>query len=174
MAKAGNIYETIHGLKPVTIQKPFPKRLFLEHFYPRKPEEISKREVEDYLIHLAQVKKYGEATIHTAINAIKFYYEQVLQQLSFHALPADSLFFAGPKKSKQKKGPNAKNRCPNPTTNPSRKSLAPSHLSNASNGFLSGSTRPKIPASAVFAPCPPERRNNSDCINIYIEWLVSA
>ena len=54
--------------------------LFLDHYYPRSPEGITKKEIEDYLLFLAKNKKYSEAALHTMVNALKFYYEQVLNQ----------------------------------------------------------------------------------------------
>jgi integrase/recombinase XerD len=51
---------------------------FLDHFYPRECESIMKEEAENYVLGLAKEKNVSEATRHTAINAIKFYYEQVL------------------------------------------------------------------------------------------------
>jgi site-specific recombinase XerD len=50
---------------------------WLDHFYPRKPAEISKEEVEDYLYRLLWVDKLSESTINGIISAIKFYYEEV-------------------------------------------------------------------------------------------------
>lgn len=52
--------------------------VFLDHFYGRKVEEVTKSEIEDFLLLLAKEKKYSEAGIHNSINAIKFYYEEVL------------------------------------------------------------------------------------------------
>jgi site-specific recombinase XerD len=59
---------------------------FADHFDDRDLNTISKREVEDYLLYLRN-KKLSETTIHGAINAIKFYYEQVLKkQKEFYQL----------------------------------------------------------------------------------------
>jgi integrase/recombinase XerD len=54
--------------------------LFLDYYYPRKLEEITKGEIESYLLFLAKSKRYGESAIHTTINAIKFYYEQAAKK----------------------------------------------------------------------------------------------
>jgi integrase/recombinase XerD len=54
--------------------------LFLDHFYTKNINDLTKQDVEDYLLYLAKTKRYSEAAIHTSINAIKFYYEQVLQR----------------------------------------------------------------------------------------------
>ncbi len=43
-------------------------------------KNITKREIEDYLLFLAKEKKYSETAVHTMVNAIKFYYEQVLKK----------------------------------------------------------------------------------------------
>ena len=51
---------------------------FLDHFYPRACESILKEEAEDYVLSLSKKRKLSEAVCHMAINAIKFYYEQVL------------------------------------------------------------------------------------------------
>jgi site-specific recombinase XerD len=52
--------------------------MFLDHFYEATVDTISKRSIEDYLLYLAREKKYSEASVHTMVNAIKFYYEHVL------------------------------------------------------------------------------------------------
>jgi integrase/recombinase XerD len=54
--------------------------LFLDYSYPRKTEAITKEEIESYLLFLAKTKGYSESAIHTSINAIKFYYEQVINK----------------------------------------------------------------------------------------------
>lgn len=51
---------------------------FSEHFDERGLNTINKREMEDYLLNLRK-RKLSETTIHSAVNAIKFYYEQVLK-----------------------------------------------------------------------------------------------
>jgi integrase/recombinase XerD len=51
--------------------------VFRDHHYGRKLEDISKSEQEDYLLYMKN-KGYSEATIHSAVNAIKFYYEEVV------------------------------------------------------------------------------------------------
>jgi integrase/recombinase XerD len=54
--------------------------LFLDHFNTKNIIVLTKQDIEDYLLYLAKTKRYSEAAIHTSINAIKFYYEQVLQR----------------------------------------------------------------------------------------------
>ncbi len=54
--------------------------LFIDHFYPRNIDEITKKEIEDFLLVLVKEKGYSETAIHSIINAVKFYYEQVLEQ----------------------------------------------------------------------------------------------
>ncbi len=51
---------------------------FFDYIYPELPQRLTKRNIEDYLLWLRE-KNYSETAIHTAINAIKFYYEQVLK-----------------------------------------------------------------------------------------------
>ena len=51
---------------------------FADHFDEREINRISKREIEEYLLHLRN-RKSSETVIHSAVNAIKFYYEQVLK-----------------------------------------------------------------------------------------------
>ena len=53
---------------------------FTDHFDERDINSITKREIEEYLLHLAKNKKQSESAIHSAVNAIKFYYEQVLKK----------------------------------------------------------------------------------------------
>jgi site-specific recombinase XerD len=53
--------------------------LFADYFNERSIKDVGKNEIEDYLLYLRNTKKAGETTLHTAINAIKFYYEQVLK-----------------------------------------------------------------------------------------------
>ena len=51
---------------------------FLDYFYPRSCETISKEEVENYILTLSTERKLSEVFQHMVINSIKFYYEQVL------------------------------------------------------------------------------------------------
>ena len=51
--------------------------LFIDHFYPRSIKDITRQEIEDYLLVLVKNKGYSETAVHSIINAIKFYYEQV-------------------------------------------------------------------------------------------------
>ena len=51
---------------------------FLDYFYPRECETITKEEAEDYILSLSKKKNLSEAFRHMVINSIKFYYEQVL------------------------------------------------------------------------------------------------
>jgi integrase/recombinase XerD len=46
----------------------------------RKVGELTEEQIKSYLLWLIQQKKYSEAQVHTAINAIKFYFEKVLHQ----------------------------------------------------------------------------------------------
>ncbi|HYJ37754.1 MAG TPA: site-specific tyrosine recombinase/integron integrase [Chitinophagaceae bacterium] len=51
---------------------------FLDHFYPRECASISKEETENYILFLDKEKNLSESMRHMAINAIKFFYEKVL------------------------------------------------------------------------------------------------
>ncbi len=42
--------------------------------------DADKKTIEDYLLYLSKEKNYSERAVHTVINAIKFYYEQVLKK----------------------------------------------------------------------------------------------
>jgi hypothetical protein len=54
-------------------------RAFLS-FYPQKhPKDITKDEIEDYLLYCIRSLQYSESTQNLIINAIKFYYESVLK-----------------------------------------------------------------------------------------------
>ena len=46
----------------------------------RNIESLTQNQIKSYLLWLLQVKKYSEAKVHTAINALKFYFEQVLHK----------------------------------------------------------------------------------------------
>ncbi len=59
-------------------------RAFLNFFNGRIPEDISKEEIEQYLLTLIRRKHIAESTQNTIINAIKFYYEQVLGRPKEH------------------------------------------------------------------------------------------
>lgn len=43
-------------------------------------ETLTQKQIKSYLLWLLQEKNYSEAKVHTAINALKFYFEQVLYQ----------------------------------------------------------------------------------------------
>lgn len=44
----------------------------------KKIDSLTQNQIKSYLLWLLQTKKYSEAKVHTAINALKFYFEQVL------------------------------------------------------------------------------------------------
>lgn len=48
--------------------------------YERQPEEISSREVEDYILYLQEKKVLSSSTIHCYINSFKFLINKVLQR----------------------------------------------------------------------------------------------
>lgn len=53
---------------------------FVAHFAPRPPEEIDEAEIVGYMNTLVAQKSMSQSTHNQIINAIKFYYEQVLGQ----------------------------------------------------------------------------------------------
>ncbi len=68
---------------------------FREYFAEKEIAGVTKHEIEDYLLYLRNEKKQSETAVHTAINAIKFYYEQVLMR------EKESYSFQRPKKPSQ-------------------------------------------------------------------------
>jgi site-specific recombinase XerD len=52
--------------------------MFIGHFKGRELEEITKKEIEDYIYILIEKRKISHSTQNQNINAIKFYYEKVL------------------------------------------------------------------------------------------------
>ncbi len=50
---------------------------FIHHF-DKAPESITEQEIKDYLLHVVEKRKLSYSTQNQIINAIKFYYEQVL------------------------------------------------------------------------------------------------
>lgn len=55
-------------------------KAFLAYFKGKAAKDISEDEVQTYLLHLVRDRKVGHSTQNGVINAIKFYYEQVLGQ----------------------------------------------------------------------------------------------
>src|SRR6478752_2817282 len=51
---------------------------WIDHFYPADPEMISKEDTENWLLELVYGKGLQESSIHSLINAIRFYFEAVL------------------------------------------------------------------------------------------------
>lgn len=61
--------------------------LFLHHFSGSKLQEVSKLEIQKYLLGEIAKRKWAESTQNQAVNAIKFYYEKVLgQERQFYQL----------------------------------------------------------------------------------------
>lgn len=52
--------------------------MFLKYFIERNPEEITKSEINDYILELINKKNISASQQNQRINAIKFYYEKVL------------------------------------------------------------------------------------------------
>ena len=54
----------------------------------KKIDSLTQNQIKSYLLWLLQTKKYSEAKVHTAINSLKFYFEQVLYKPKmFIAIP---------------------------------------------------------------------------------------
>ena len=53
-------------------------RMFLMYIHPTLPEQVTEKIVHNYILHLVNDKKVSAATQNQAINAIKFYLEQVM------------------------------------------------------------------------------------------------
>jgi len=70
-------------------------RAFLHFFRGRDPETITREEIEQYLLTLIRRRKISESTQNGVINAIKFYYEQVLGR------PKERYDITRPKKQRQ-------------------------------------------------------------------------
>ena len=51
---------------------------FALHYNDRHPKELGEKEITDFLLHKIKIRNISEATQSGYINAIKFYYEQVL------------------------------------------------------------------------------------------------
>jgi integrase/recombinase XerD len=54
----------------------------LDRFYPKAATDITREEIEEYILAGLTNKRFGESTAHTIINAAKFFYEQVLHRPS--------------------------------------------------------------------------------------------
>lgn len=53
---------------------------FLAFFPDRHPEELEKKDIMKFLLESSKEKKWSDSTQNQAVNAIKFYYEKVLNQ----------------------------------------------------------------------------------------------
>jgi site-specific recombinase XerD len=51
--------------------------VLLELLGPRYVDDLTEEQIRAYLLWLIEKRKYGESQIHTAVNAIKFYFEKV-------------------------------------------------------------------------------------------------
>ncbi len=54
--------------------------LFMRHYPGIEPSEITLEQIRKYIIYLVEVKKYSASSQNNAINAIKIYYNKVLQK----------------------------------------------------------------------------------------------
>ena len=53
---------------------------FMRYFFPKDLQDITEDDIKKYLLELVEKQKVSYSTQNQAINAIKFYYEQVLEQ----------------------------------------------------------------------------------------------
>jgi integrase/recombinase XerD len=53
-------------------------RLFLNYYKDRRPDDLTDEDIREYLLYAVDKKKVSQSYQNQAINAIKFYYEQVL------------------------------------------------------------------------------------------------
>jgi site-specific recombinase XerD len=53
---------------------------FLDHHKGMRPSEITKKQILEYLIHSVERKKAGASEMNQKVNAIKFFYEKVLNR----------------------------------------------------------------------------------------------
>jgi integrase/recombinase XerD len=61
---------------------------FLDYYYPLEAKQVSRLQIEDYLLSLVKDRKYNETSLNTVINAIKFYYEKVVgMPKAFYEIP---------------------------------------------------------------------------------------
>ncbi len=67
---------------------------FVKFFEDKKLEEISFDEIRQYILYLVEEKKYSASSQNNAINAIKFYYNNVINK------PIDDFFIPRPRKAK--------------------------------------------------------------------------
>lgn len=52
----------------------------LLRFIEKNPDEINDSDIKDYLLHLAEEKRFATSTVNQAINALKFYYGTMLKR----------------------------------------------------------------------------------------------
>jgi integrase/recombinase XerD len=80
---------TLKGYSPNTVKTYVNEFYFLLRLLGKKNvQELNKQQVMSYLLWLARSKKYSEAHIHSAVNAIKFYFEKVeKREREFYDLP---------------------------------------------------------------------------------------
>lgn len=52
----------------------------LLRFIGKNPDEINDSDIKDYLLHLAEEKRFAVSTLNQAINALKFYYGSILKK----------------------------------------------------------------------------------------------
>lgn len=71
----------LKGYSPNTIRNYLSAfSLFLDHHYGKDIPQLSKQDIEEYLLFLTRERKYSEAAIHSMVNSVKFYYERVLRK----------------------------------------------------------------------------------------------
>ena len=69
---------TVCGYTPAT-RKTYVRHVYhLTKYYRRSPDQLSAREVRDYLVWVVTERHYARSTLTVAINALRFFYERVI------------------------------------------------------------------------------------------------
>lgn len=68
---------------------------FLRYYKGINPEKITKEQIREFLLYLVNVRNYSVSGQNQAINAIKFYYEKVLEK------PVEKYYVPRPRKPKK-------------------------------------------------------------------------
>ncbi len=68
---------------------------FLRYFKGIEPEKISSNQIREFILYLVRERKYSVSSQHNAINAIKFYYNEILKR------EIDDYYLPRPKKEKK-------------------------------------------------------------------------
>ena len=71
----------LKGYSPATCKTYLEQfKLFMRFYHPEPLGNLSEPEIRNYLLYLVEKKKMSKSTQNQAINAIKFFYEKVLEE----------------------------------------------------------------------------------------------